>query len=62
VAELTLQTSRPFFPSRAEAGEFEALARKVERLTLSRTNPERFFEDKSQLAYELRMLARRRHA
>jgi hypothetical protein len=48
----------PFLPSRAEAGELEALARKVERLTLSHTNPERFFEDKSQLG----MLARRRHA
>jgi hypothetical protein len=41
------------------ANELRALARRVERLTVSHRWPEKFFEDKSQLAYELRMLARR---
>jgi hypothetical protein len=52
-------------PAVAEAGELRALAARLERLTISRTAPEKFFEDRSQLVYELRLLASRvgrRHA
>src|SRR5262245_18786246 len=50
---------RPFQPTNAEARELEAIARRVERLCVSHRRPEAFFEDKSQLAFELRTIAAR---
>jgi len=46
-------------PPRADANELEALAARVARLTVSHRSPEKFFEDKSELVYELRALAAR---
>jgi hypothetical protein len=43
----------------ADANELVVIARRVERLTVSRTRPEQFHIDKSQLAFELRMIAAR---
>jgi len=34
-----------------------ALAHRVERLTISRTNPEAFFEERSEIAHAMRRLA-----
>jgi hypothetical protein len=51
--------ARPFHPSRAEAGELEALAARVARLTVSHKWPEKFFEDRSELVFELRAMAAR---
>jgi hypothetical protein len=39
-----------------DADDLTELARRVERLTVSRTNPEAFFEERSEIAYELRRL------
>jgi hypothetical protein len=50
---------RPFHPTRAEAGELEAIAARVGRLSVSHRSPEKFFEDRSELAFELRALAAR---
>jgi hypothetical protein len=51
--------ARPFHPTRAEAGELQALAARVARLTVSHRSPEKFFEDRSELVFELRALAAR---
>jgi hypothetical protein len=50
---------RQFRPTDAEACELKAIARRIERLCISRSRPEAFFEDKSQLAHEVRMIAAR---
>jgi hypothetical protein len=49
-----------FDPSHAEAHELQALAARIARLSVSRTNPHAFFEDRSELAFELRAIAARR--
>jgi hypothetical protein len=51
---------RKFHPSDAERDELAILAQRVERLTVSRTNPHEFFETKSELAYEIRQIAGRK--
>src|SRR5262245_30650006 len=51
--------ARPFYPTRAEANELHVLAARVARLTVSHRSPEKFFEDRSELAYELRAMAAR---
>jgi hypothetical protein len=53
------RTPRPFLPSHAEANELRLIARRVERLTISHRWLEQFFEDRSQLAHELRGIAAR---
>jgi hypothetical protein len=50
---------QPFQPTHAEAAELQALARRIERLTISRTHPEKFHEDKGEIAHELRVIASR---
>lgn len=50
---------RPFYPTRGEAGELEALAARVARLSISRTDPHAFFEARSQISYEICEIARR---
>jgi hypothetical protein len=54
------RTPRPFHPnSAAEACELQVLARRVERLCPSHRSPERFHEDKSEIAHALRVIAGR---
>ena len=43
----------------AEAHELEAIAARLARLSISRTNPHAFFEDRSELVHELRAIAAR---
>jgi hypothetical protein len=45
---------RSFYPTHAERDELQAIATRVARLT-----PEKFFEDKSELAHAIRQIARR---
>ena len=40
---------RPFCPTHAERDELQAIATRVAKLTISRTNPHEFFEIKSEL-------------
>jgi len=58
---------RPHFPGdfRADGrarydrdAELLSLSERVERLTVSRRDPERFYEEKSEIAHELRLLAK----
>jgi hypothetical protein len=44
---------------RSDRNELLLLARKIDRLSISRVDPEKFFADRSELAAELRRLARR---
>lgn len=39
------------------AGQLDDLARRVERLVISHRKPEAFWEEKSEIAYELRRVA-----
>jgi hypothetical protein len=58
-----MTTAAPM-PSLAPSGDdndLTALAHRVERLTVSRTNPESFFVEKSEIAHALRRLARTPH-
>ena len=50
---------RPFYPTHAERDELQAIAKRVARLTVSHKAPEKFFEDKSELAHAIRRIARR---
>jgi hypothetical protein len=51
--------ARPFHPTREESGELKAIAARVGRLTVSRKDPHAFFEERSELVFELRALAAR---
>ena len=54
-----MTTAAPM-PSLAPSGDDDdlaTLAHRVERLTVSRTNPAAFFEERSEIAYALRRLA-----
>jgi hypothetical protein len=51
--------TRKFYPTHAERDELQAIATRVARLTVSHKTPERFFEDKSELAHAIRQIARR---
>jgi hypothetical protein len=53
---------RPFCPNPAEACELRALATRVARLSISRTKPEFFFEEKDEIAHALRTISRRHQA
>ncbi|KQT53679.1 hypothetical protein ASG43_17740 [Aureimonas sp. Leaf454] len=44
-------------PSYLQADELRKLAERVARLTISRRDPHRFFEDRSEIAHDLRRLA-----
>jgi hypothetical protein len=50
---------RPFYPTHDERDELQAIAARIARLTVSRTNPHEFFETRSEIAYEIRNIARR---
>jgi hypothetical protein len=50
---------RKFHPTHEERDELAILARRVARLTVSHKSPEKFFEDKSELAHAIRQIARR---
>jgi hypothetical protein len=47
-----------FYPTRDERNELAQLAVRVARLTISRTNPHEFFEERSELVFALRNLAK----
>jgi hypothetical protein len=49
--------STPVTAQSGDANDLTALARRVERLTVSRTNPEAFFEERSEIAFAMRRLA-----
>lgn len=49
-------------PVRSTGDQLSRLAAKVERLTPSHRDPERFHEEKSEVVAELRRLARERRA
>jgi hypothetical protein len=51
--------TRPFYPKPNERDELQAIAARVGRLTISHKSPEKFFEDKSELAHAIRQIARR---
>lgn len=51
--------SREMFLSPADRTELAQLAKRIDRLSISRIDPEKFFADRSELAAELRRLARR---
>jgi hypothetical protein len=51
---------RPFQPDHGEACELRAVAARVARLTISRREPEKFFEDRSEIVFALRRIAARR--
>ena len=53
---------RPFQPTPAEACELTAIAARLSRLTISRKDPHAFFEQRSELVYELRTIAGHHHA
>jgi hypothetical protein len=50
---------RSFYSTHAERDELQAIATRVARLTVSHRSPEKFFEDKSELAHAIRQIARR---
>jgi hypothetical protein len=45
-------------PTPAEANELHGIARRLSRLSVSRSDPHAFFEQRSELAFELRRIAR----
>ena len=57
-SQATPRLRAPTPPSDTTAGRIEELAREVRRLTISRTDPERFFVERSSIAAELASLAR----
>jgi hypothetical protein len=52
--------TRQFQPTPAERDELAAIAARLSRLSISRTKPHEFFEERSKLAHVLRRIAKRR--
>jgi hypothetical protein len=46
-----------FVPARAERDELLAIAARLSRLSISRKDPHAFFEERSELVFELRRIA-----
>ena len=59
-ADVPSLPSRAFQPSLEESNELHAIAGRLARLTVSRTNPHTFFEQRSELVFAIRQIAKRR--
>jgi hypothetical protein len=53
------QKPPPVYLNREERNSLSDFAARLERLTISRTNPHEFFEQRSEIAAELRAIAKR---
>jgi hypothetical protein len=58
LAPAAARIPRPFRPSRTEANELQDIASRLSRLTISRKDPHAFFEERSELVFALRAIAK----